>query len=186
VTHRSELPTYLVSNPLVIGCESYSVPEDISDHVDLIRSSVHHVHDNQAPLFKHSNTTLSKAPSLCKPTTDDVGNCDKLTTPQCLRALYSIDHKPKVPHLNSLGIGVSLIRSSSLIFLTPPSRIHTAGLSWQRFGSVLLVSILHFIVLVVLSQSLFQSLFQGAKQDKTRSCFHRRRWVGLLNHPFSQ
>jgi tripeptidyl-peptidase-1 len=111
---RSVPSTYLASDLLVIGCESYSVPGDIYDHVDLIRAAVHHVHDNPAVL-EHSDTTLGKVSSRRSPIAVDAKvtadaslvNCDRFTTPQCLRALYSIDHKPKVPHLNSFGVGVS-------------------------------------------------------------------------------
>jgi tripeptidyl-peptidase-1 len=111
---RSVLSTHLVSDLLMIGCESYSVPEGIRDHVDLIRETVHHVHDNSAPL-EHSNSTLGKVSSVRSPIAEKTDvtaiaslvNCDRFTTPQCLRALYSIDHEPKVPHLNSFGIGVS-------------------------------------------------------------------------------
>jgi tripeptidyl-peptidase I len=96
-----------MSDLLAIGCESYSVPEDIREHVDLIRPTVHFFHHDPDP-----DTTLTGTPTFNNPTahlpeTASLDDCDKFITPQCLRRLYSIDYKPEVPHLNSFGIGVS-------------------------------------------------------------------------------
>lgn len=52
--------------------------------------------------------------------TSSLDYCDKYITPQCLRSLYSIDYKPVVPQLNSLGIGVSSFTNSLAFFLTHP------------------------------------------------------------------
>lgn len=88
-----------------IGCESYSVPEDIREHVDLIRPTVHFFHHDSSKSPEHSDTTLDKAPTFNHvPKTPSLDDCDKFITPQCLRKLYSIDYKPEVPQLNSLGI----------------------------------------------------------------------------------
>jgi tripeptidyl-peptidase-1 len=95
-----------------ISCESSLVPEEVREHVDLIR--VTHVHKD-APLLKYSNHTQSKTPSFSKPLPDGIvvhgvpslANCDKFTTPQCLRQLYSIDIKPEVPQRNSFAVGLS-------------------------------------------------------------------------------
>jgi tripeptidyl-peptidase-1 len=94
-----------VSDLLAIGCESYSVPEDIREHVDLIRPTVHFFHHD-------SDTTLTNAPTFNNPTARvpevlSLDDCDKFITPQCLRGLYSINYKPKVPQLNSFGVGMS-------------------------------------------------------------------------------
>jgi len=105
----------VVSDLLAIGCEFYSVPEDVREHVDLIRPTVHfshHVHGDQSESSEHSDTTLNKAPLVNNPISHvpkdgpSLNHCDKYTTPQCLRMLYSIDYKPKLPQLNSFGIGV--------------------------------------------------------------------------------
>lgn len=133
--HRSVLlSTYLVSDLLVTGYDSYSVPELINEHVDLIRvsiDSVHHGHDSPAPL-ERSNITPREPPLLSRPTegvrdtviVPSLDNCDQYMTPECLRALYSIDYTPKVPHLNSFGIGVSFSKftcfpSSRPVEITP-------------------------------------------------------------------
>lgn len=107
---RSVPFTYVVSNLLAtIGCESYSVPEDIREHVDLIRPTVHFSHHDLSESPENSGTN---PPARSKPKTHVPGvltldDCDKFITPQCLRELYSIDYKPEVPQLNSLGVGVS-------------------------------------------------------------------------------
>jgi len=100
--------TIVVSDLLAIGCESYSVPEDIREHVDLVRPTVHFIQHGLPKSPEHSDTTLSQAPTTFNaPETPSLDDCDKFITPQCLRWLYSIDYKPEVPQLNSLGIGVS-------------------------------------------------------------------------------
>ncbi len=113
--YRSVLFAYIVSDFFAIGCESYSVPEDIREHVDLVRPTVHffhHVHDDPHESPEHSDTPLSDLPTFNKPVphvpkAPTLADCDKFITPQCLRMLYSIDYKPERPQLNSLGIGVS-------------------------------------------------------------------------------
>lgn len=109
--HRSVLSTYLATDLLVIGCEPFSVPEEIRGHVDLIR--VTHVPEDAPP--KYSNHTQNNARSFGRPLPDDIvtgvasllDSCDKYITPQCLRQLYSINIKPEVPQQNSFGVGVS-------------------------------------------------------------------------------
>jgi tripeptidyl-peptidase-1 len=96
-----------VSDLLAIGCEYYSVPEDIREHVDLIRPTVHFFQHGPSKSPEHFHTTLSKPPTFNVPETPSLDDCDKFITPQCLRKLYSINYKPEVPQLNSLGIGVS-------------------------------------------------------------------------------
>lgn len=102
------------------GYDSYLVPEVISEHVDLIRvsiNSVHHGHDSPAPL-KRSNTIPRNPSSLNRPpggipkkdVVPSLNNCDQYMTPECLRALYSIDYTPQVPRRNSFGIGVSSVK----------------------------------------------------------------------------
>jgi tripeptidyl-peptidase I len=111
VPHGSVPSTYLATDLLVIGCEPFSVPEEIREHVDFIR--VTHVPKNAPP--KYSNHTQSNARSFGRPLPDGIvtgvasslDTCDKHITPQCLRQLYSINIKPEVPQLNSFGVGVS-------------------------------------------------------------------------------
>ena len=34
-----------------------------------------------------------------------LADCDKLTTPECIRALYDFHYELKVPEKNSIGVG---------------------------------------------------------------------------------
>jgi len=105
----------------VIGCESYSVPDHIREHVDLIKPTVHFAHrvpDDPAHLRKRSNNKLGSPTSHNGPKTNNakvtellsMDNCDQFITPDCLRKLYQINYKPVVPRENSYGIGAPFIR----------------------------------------------------------------------------
>ncbi|KAI0266714.1 subtilisin-like protein [Gloeopeniophorella convolvens] len=98
-----------------ISCDSYSLPKHIQDHVDLVKPTVHFNHrvpHDPVYLPKRSVNKLGLPSSFNGPKTNGekititptLDNCDKFTTPDCLRALYSINYKPIVPHLNSYGI----------------------------------------------------------------------------------
>ncbi|KAH9953955.1 subtilisin-like protein [Russula dissimulans] len=98
-----------------ISCESYSLPEYIREHVDLIKPTVHFLHrvpDDPAVLRKRSMVNLGDPSSFNGPKTNgatvtgalSLATCDTYTTLDCLRALYSIDYKPQVPDQNSMGI----------------------------------------------------------------------------------
>jgi len=98
------------------GCESYSVPDYIRKHVDLIKPTVHFIHrfpDDPAVHRKRSNIKLGAPSPSNGPKTNgatvtvplSLDNCDKFITPACLRALYSIYYTPIVPHRNSYAIG---------------------------------------------------------------------------------
>lgn len=112
------------------GCESYSLPDYIREHVDLVKPTVHFVHriPGDPALRKRSpSIKLGDPSSFNGPKTNgdkvtellSLDNCDKFTTPACLRALYSIDYKPVVPECNSYGIGVSSSVRLSHLLLTP-------------------------------------------------------------------
>lgn len=101
-----------------IGCHSYSVPAHVSEHIDLLRPTVH---------FKHSPPPSAAGNSLKKrwahlhlasqhssPTTnvaqssnsvDLLAQCSQLITLACLRALYHINYNPTQAKVNSYGIG---------------------------------------------------------------------------------
>ncbi|KAI0305653.1 subtilisin-like protein [Multifurca ochricompacta] len=98
-----------------IGCESYSLPDHVREHVELIKPTVHFVHrvpDDPALSLKRSTNKLGAPSSYNGPKTNgaqvadalSLATCDKFITPECLRALYSIEYEPIVPHLNSYGI----------------------------------------------------------------------------------
>lgn len=133
------------------GCESYSVPDYVRKHVDLIKPTVHFIHrfpGHPAVHRKRSNINLGAPSPSNGPKTNgatvtaplSLDNCDKFVTPACLRALYSIYYTPMVPRRNSYGIGAfSSAKPNSP--LTPSSRVHSPGLYWQRFRYVLPVRI---------------------------------------------
>jgi tripeptidyl-peptidase-1 len=164
VPHRSVLSTYLVSDLPVTGYDSYSVPEAISEHVDLIRvsiNSVHHGHDSPAPL-KRSNTIprnpslLSRPPASVpeKDVVPSLHNCDQYITPECLRALYSIDYTPQVPRRNSFGIGVSSVKFTCF---SSPHPVEFTPQAYLGSDLDMFFSLASFIsiVLAVLSQFVF-------------------------------
>ncbi|KAI9506994.1 subtilisin-like protein [Russula earlei] len=100
-----------------ISCESYSLPDHIREHVELIKPTVHFFHripDGPA-LHKRDNTTKLGAPSKFNgPKTNGnivpastpfpVSTCDQFIVPDCLRKLYEIDYKPKAAEKNTYGI----------------------------------------------------------------------------------
>jgi hypothetical protein len=152
----------------MIGCESYSVPDYVREHVDLIKPTVHFVHripDDPAPLRKRAFENLGAPSTTNGPKTNGVTvlgsdllalkNCDKFTTPDCLRALYQIDYKPKVPSSNSFGIGVFSVDRPFCLSLIPFSRVYPTGISSQRFRPVLRVSIIYFIFILFLFYFIF-------------------------------
>lgn len=96
------------------GCHSYSVPVHIKEHIDLIKPTVHFSHTvPSAPFQKRSFQPIGMPSSSTGPKTNGVKvkeppslvNCDEIITPDCLRALYSIDYKPVATRKNSYGIG---------------------------------------------------------------------------------
>lgn len=99
------------------GCHEYSVPADVRDHVDLIKPTVHFTQNPSPrnPVKRRSfepigvpGTGLQFGPKtngkLVK-ITPVLEDCDEIITPDCLRALYSIDHTPVASHKNTFGIG---------------------------------------------------------------------------------
>ncbi|KAI0694701.1 subtilisin-like protein [Earliella scabrosa] len=96
-----------------ISCHSYSVPEHVREHIDLIKPTVHFLHGLPKPdqlqkrSFEHPTSharfgpkTNGKAVTI----TPNLENCDQLITLDCLRALYSIDHSPVSTDKNTFGI----------------------------------------------------------------------------------
>ncbi|KAH9978694.1 subtilisin-like protein [Lactifluus volemus] len=87
-----------------ISCESYSVPDHVHEHVELIKPTVHFVHripDDPALLRKRSDSGLPlsigpKTKGVIVTGSDvlDLASCDQFTTPECLRRA----------DLNSFGI----------------------------------------------------------------------------------
>lgn len=97
-----------------IGCKSYSVPAHVREHIDLIKPTVHFIHHPTPNALKKRGLNLG-LPSVhagSGPKTQNkkikvpasLENCDQIITPDCLRSLYSIDHKPVATKKNSFGI----------------------------------------------------------------------------------
>ncbi|KII91521.1 hypothetical protein PLICRDRAFT_105438 [Plicaturopsis crispa FD-325 SS-3] len=98
-----------------IACEKYHLPEHVQPHVDLVMPTIHFnaVHrkrsvnepapartigqPNRGPV---SPKTAGSVTSIFK----DLENCDKQTTPACLRALYGLIYEPLSTSKNSYGI----------------------------------------------------------------------------------
>lgn len=95
------------------GCYSYSVPEDIREHIDLIKPTVHFLHRVPIPdqlqkrSFERPSTHIKMGPKTDGTVVDvppNLANCDETITLDCLRALYSIDYTPVSTDKNTFGI----------------------------------------------------------------------------------
>ena len=98
------------------GCHEYSVPEHIREHVDIIKPTVHFTQtvSPRNPVKRSferigmPGTTFHGGPKtngeLVK-ITPVLENCDEAITPDCLRALYSINYTPVETKKNTFGIG---------------------------------------------------------------------------------
>lgn len=103
----------------VIGCQTYSVPAHIREHIDLIKPTVHFNHrpspksvnkfKRAGDLGKPSSSTGPKKNPVSKPVSSGsippaLADCDEMITLDCLKALYSVpDFKPKSKD-NTYGI----------------------------------------------------------------------------------
>ena len=97
-----------------VGCHSYSVPEHVREHIDLIKPTVHFNHRPTPNSLKRRAGPNLGAPSIFTgpkkaskgvKITPALQNCDQFITPDCLRALYAIDYKPVATAKNTYGIG---------------------------------------------------------------------------------
>ncbi|OCH89925.1 subtilisin-like protein [Obba rivulosa] len=102
-----------------ISCHSYSVPEHVREHVDIIQPTVHFAHRlprdftnrqqkrdfqrlGMPGISSHSGPKTNGVKVLAAPS--DLSTCDEMITPDCLRALYSIDRTPVATDKNTFGI----------------------------------------------------------------------------------
>ncbi|KAF7357282.1 Serine protease S53 [Mycena sanguinolenta] len=96
------------------GCHEYSVPADLAKHIDLIKPTVQFNHRARpAPgLNKRSTTTTGLSTTIktngVKVTKNQgelsLDTCDQFITPDCLRALYKLNHTPRETKKNTFGI----------------------------------------------------------------------------------
>ncbi|KAH9023489.1 subtilisin-like protein [Lactarius pseudohatsudake] len=103
-----------------IGCLSYSVPEHISDHVEVIKPTVHldyrlpghparlrrraNLNQLGQPSITHVPRALANGTKIDATGTLSLTNCDQFITPECLRALYDFRYIPGATEKNSYGI----------------------------------------------------------------------------------
>lgn len=97
------------------GCHSYHVPQHVREHVDIIQPTVHFVHRApSAPLHRRElrkanigggTRTGPKTLGQKVTITPALADCDTNITPDCLRALYSVNYTPVATAKNSYGIG---------------------------------------------------------------------------------
>ncbi|KAG6909284.1 hypothetical protein DXG01_001228 [Tephrocybe rancida] len=95
-----------------ISCPSYSVPAHVQPHIDVIKPTVHFNHRPVSNRLDKRGMNLG-APSVTRgpkrsnkkiKTSPSLANCDEMITPDCLRALYSVDYTPVATHKNTYGI----------------------------------------------------------------------------------
>ncbi|EIN12224.1 subtilisin-like protein [Punctularia strigosozonata HHB-11173 SS5] len=113
---QTEYHVYTHSSGLEqISCPSYSVPEQIREHVDLITPTVHFNHVMRSePLHKRSGdgSRMGQPSAHTGPKTNgqkvkitpNLATCDQFITPDCLRALYNVHYTPIATKKNSYGI----------------------------------------------------------------------------------
>ncbi|KDQ54112.1 hypothetical protein JAAARDRAFT_60885 [Jaapia argillacea MUCL 33604] len=96
-----------------VACDTYSLPEHVTKHVDLITPTVHFnaiikarseasggaAHIGNPGVGLHPKTT-GKISTLLT----ELENCDQQITPICLRALYGLVYEPLATSKNSYGI----------------------------------------------------------------------------------
>lgn len=99
------------------GCDEYSLPEHIREHVDYVTPGIKLFSSSRA-----SRTTVERrsilhggpggtsfpilfAPAPFFPAPDDLSTCDVTITPACIRALYNIP-KPTLPPNPSNALGI--------------------------------------------------------------------------------
>ncbi len=89
------------------------MPEDIREHIDLIKPTVHFLHRVPTPdqlqkrSFERPSTHIKTGPKTDGSRVDvppNLANCDQTITLDCLRALYSIDYTPVSTDKNTFGI----------------------------------------------------------------------------------
>lgn len=96
-----------VSDSRSSACQSYSIPDDVARHVDIITPTVqgnNKLSKSLTPAERQFKTrqTTSSAPTTGTGTTE----CDTAITPECLKVLYNMTYTPQATDRNSFGIGI--------------------------------------------------------------------------------
>jgi len=103
-----------------VACHSYSVPQHVRHHVDIITPTVHfdsrmmqpgRLKRNAVPIQGAvkgvGNPSSGNGPKTDGSVIDifkQLADCDQLITPDCLRALYEVVYIPVATHKNTFGI----------------------------------------------------------------------------------
>jgi tripeptidyl-peptidase-1 len=113
------------------ACESYTVPEHITKHIDIILPTVNfdanlrrppppppaHLVPREIGSLKHKMHSFAQtngkkidvktlvAMTKNDDSPPDLSMCDQVITPDCLRALYNFSYTPVATDRNSYGIG---------------------------------------------------------------------------------
>ena len=95
-----------------LGCQNYSLPAQVAEHVDfivptvqqnikLVKSSVKQRSPprRNPPLQARDVNTGSAIPS------GSLAGCDTAVVPSCLKTLYNMSYTPKATDRNTFGIG---------------------------------------------------------------------------------
>lgn len=100
------------------ACDSYSVPEHVREHIDIILPTVNFdakILPRSIPKFgarkgasiqPFVKTDGRQAKGSSR---GSLANCDQEITPDCLRALYNFHYEPQATDKNSYGIGVQIL-----------------------------------------------------------------------------
>ncbi|KAJ7659862.1 subtilisin-like protein [Mycena rosella] len=92
------------------GCQDYSIPAHIQEHIDLIKPTVQFNPHAVAPRLRkravnHLNTNIKLKTTGVKGNNDPtLDTCDEIITPDCLRALYNFHYTPRETKKNTFGI----------------------------------------------------------------------------------
>ena len=107
---QTEYYEYNTEGHTTIGCDSYNLPISLRNHIDFINPGVKVAAVSKRTAHRLSaswhlrHRTADQAPTK---STDDLSNCDKVITPECIQALYGIPPLPNnasVSPNNTLGI----------------------------------------------------------------------------------
>ncbi|KAH8082440.1 subtilisin-like protein [Cristinia sonorae] len=128
-----------------ISCHSYSVPEHVREHVDLIKPTVHFTHrvpssnslsrKRDAERVGTPRISMKGGPKrngvkVTQASPTDLSNCDVNIVPDCLRALYKVNHTPVSTAKNSYGI----VEFTPQAFLAPDLDLFFGNFSPSQVG----------------------------------------------------
>ncbi|KAJ7505953.1 subtilisin-like protein [Mycena galericulata] len=122
------------------GCHNYSVPADVSKHIDLIKPTVQFNHRAPAPKLTKRSTPFTRPIPMIhtngKTANKDASSltlatCDEFITPDCLRALYNFHYTPRETKKNTFGI----VEFTPQAFLQPDLDLFFANFSPSQVGT---------------------------------------------------